>query len=368
MGERMICAGCGVEIQTEKEGETGYTPESALKRDVVICQRCFRLKHYNEVQDISLTDDDFLRMLNQLGSQKALIVKVVDLFDFEGSWLDGMHRFTGGNPVLLVGNKVDLLPKSVKRNKVIQWMKKQAKEYGLKPVDVTLMSADTGEAVLETAELIEKYRGNGDVYVVGCTNVGKSTFINKLLREFGAEDEAMITTSNIPGTTLDMIDVPLDDGSVLYDTPGIINHNQLSHLLSKKDLKIITPKKEVKPIIFQLKPSQTLFFGAMGRIDFIEGAQQSFIVYMSNDIHIHRTKLEKADELYTNHAGKLLSPPSEEDLSSFPPFNMKEWKIPSGKIDIVFPGLGWITISGEGSVIRTHVPDGIHVTMRDSIF
>ncbi len=368
MGEKIICSGCGVEIQTENEGETGYAPPSALKRDIVICQRCFRLKHYNEVQDVSLTDDDFLNMLNQLSVKKALIVKVVDLFDFDGSWLDGMHRFTGGNPVLLVGNKIDLLPKSVKRNKVINWMRRQAKEYGLKPVDVMLMSAESGEGVMETAKAIDELRNGGDAYVVGCTNVGKSTFINKLLKEFGAAEEEMITTSNIPGTTLDMIDIPLEDGRTLYDTPGIINHHQMAHLVTKKDLKIISPRKEVKPIIFQLEEAQTLFFGGLSRMDFQEGPKQSFIVYMSNELHIHRTKMEKADELYEKHAGEMLSPPGVENIKSFPPLQMKEWKLPSGKVDIVFSGLGWVTVSGEGSVIRTHVPEGVHVTMRDSIF
>ncbi|SDN44504.1 ribosome biogenesis GTPase YqeH [Alkalicoccus daliensis] len=368
MGEKIICAGCGVEIQTEKPGETGYAPASALQRDVIICQRCFRLKHYNEVQDVSLTDDDFLRMLNQLSSREALIVKVVDLFDFDGSWLSGMPRFIGNNQVLLVGNKVDLLPKSVKRPKVINWMKRQAKEYGLKPVDVTLMSAASGEAVLETAQAIDKYRKGKDVYVVGCTNVGKSTFINQLLKEFGAGDGPMITTSNIPGTTLDMIDVPLDDDSTLYDTPGIINHHQMAHLVTKKDLKIISPRKEVKPKIYQLQQAQTLFFGGLARFDFIEGDPQSFVVYMSNELTIHRTKLEKADNLYQNHVGGLLTPPNAEELDEFPPFKEKEWKMPKEKVDLVFSGLGWVTVNGEGGTIRTYAPEGVTVTMRESIF
>ena len=35
-------------------------------------------------------------------------------FDFNGSLIPGLHRFIGDNPVLLVGNKVDILPKSLK--------------------------------------------------------------------------------------------------------------------------------------------------------------------------------------------------------------------------------------------------------------
>ncbi|MBU9713374.1 ribosome biogenesis GTPase YqeH [Evansella tamaricis] len=364
----IMCSGCGIKIQTDEKDKIGYTPKSALERDVIICQRCFRLKHYNEVQDVSLTDDDFLKILNELGKKDALIVKVIDIFDFDGSWLSGLPRFVGKNPILLVGNKVDLLPKSVKRAKVIQWMKRVSKEYGLKPTDVHLMSAESGEGVLETANLIEQYRKDRDVYVVGCTNVGKSTFINRLLKEFGADDEFLITTSNIPGTTLDMIDVPLDDGASLFDTPGIINHHQMAHLLDKKELKIISPRKEVKPKVFQLSPEQTLFIGGMGRFDFIHGEDQSFVCYFSNEVTIHRTKLEKADELYENHLGGLLSPPFKENVEFFPPLVKQEWKLDEDKQDIVYSGLGWITVHGKGATVRTYAPKGVHVSVRPSIF
>ncbi len=79
------------------------------------------------MQDVPLTDDDFLKILNEIGDSEGLIVKVVDIFDFNGSWLPGLHRFVGSNPILLVGNKVDLLPKSVKHSKLIHWMKHEAK-------------------------------------------------------------------------------------------------------------------------------------------------------------------------------------------------------------------------------------------------
>ncbi|MCD8511102.1 MAG: ribosome biogenesis GTPase YqeH [Bacillus sp. (in: Bacteria)] len=364
----VICSGCGIQIQTEDAKKIGYTPKSAMEREVVICQRCFRLKHYNEVQDVSLTDDDFLKILNTLGKKKALIVKIVDIFDFDGSWLPGLHRFVGNNPILLVGNKVDLLPKSVKRTKLIQWMRATSKNYGLDAAEVHLMSAETGEGVMETADIIEKHRNKGDVYVVGCTNVGKSTFINRLLKEFGADDEFMITTSNIPGTTLDMIDVPLDDGSSLFDTPGIINHHQMAHQLDKKELKIISPRKEIKPTVFQLRSGQTLFMGGVARVDFTEGEEQSFVCYFSNDLKIHRTKLEKADELYDNHLGELLTPPMKENKDSFPPLVKKEWKFSKDKQDIVISGLGWITVHGSGATVRVHVPKGVHVSVRESIF
>lgn len=243
MIEMPNCIGCGTTIQTEDKTAVGYAPPSSLEKDAVICQRCFRLKNYNEIQPVSLTDDDFLRILNGLGTQQGLIVKIVDIFDFNGSWLPGLHRFVGKNPVLLIANKADLLPKSVKPKKVINWLKREAKALGLQPVDVLLVSAHKGKGMAEAMEAIDEYRQGQNVYVVGCTNVGKSTFINRIIKQATGEGE-VITTSHFPGTTLDMIEIPLDDGSALYDTPGIINHHQMAHHIDSSELKYIMPKKK----------------------------------------------------------------------------------------------------------------------------
>jgi len=364
--EKLQCVGCGVEIQTERPDELGYAPKSALEKEVIICQRCFRLKHYNEVQDVSLTDDDFLKILNGIGETDGLVVKVVDIFDFNGSWLPGLHRFVGNNKVLLVGNKADLLPKSIKKNKLIHWMKREAKELGLKSVDVFLMSAQKGQGIREIAEAIEHYREGKDVYVVGCTNVGKSTFINAIIKEVTGEKD-IITTSQYPGTTLDMIDIPLDNGASLYDTPGIINHHQMAHYVDKRDLKLISPKKEIKPKVYQLNEGQTLYFGGLARLDYVQGGRKSLTCYVSNDLHIHRTKLEKADELYEKQAGELLQPPRPEQMDEFPELVAHEFTIKNEKTDIVFSGLGWVTVNESGSKVVAHAPKGVGVFVRDSL-
>ncbi|TYS68818.1 ribosome biogenesis GTPase YqeH [Sutcliffiella horikoshii] len=366
MEEQIVCIGCGVAIQTENPEGLGYAPPSSLNKEAVICKRCFRLKHYNEIQDVSLTDDDFIRILNSIGQTQGLVVKIVDIFDFDGSWLPGLHRFVGNNKVLLVGNKVDLLPKSVKPNKVINWMKQAAKELGMKPEDVFLISADKGTGVKELAQAIEDYRDGKDVYVVGCTNVGKSTFINRIIREFSGEAD-VITTSQFPGTTLDMIDIPLDNGASLFDTPGIINRHQMAHFVDKKELKVISPKKEIKPKIFQLNEAQTLFFGGLARFDYVKGGRNSFTCYVSNDLYIHRTKLENADNVYKEHLGDLLQPPGNEFVDSFPELVAHEFTIKDEKTDIVFSGLGWVTINEPGIKVVAHVPKGVGVMVRKSL-
>lgn len=364
--QQYLCMGCGVKVQTDNPEELGFAPASALEKETIICQRCFRLKHYNEVQDVSLTDDDFLKILNGIGQTDALIVMLVDIFDFNGSWLPGLHRFVGHNKILLVGNKVDLLPKSVKHHKLINWMKQESKELGLRPEDVFLISAAKGINVKETAAAIDELRNGKDVYVVGCTNVGKSTFINRIIKEVTGEED-VITTSHFPGTTLDIIKIPLEDGKALIDSPGIINHHQMAHFVDKKDLKIITPKKEIKPKVFQLNEGQTLFFGGLARFDYISGGRRSFVCHVSNEINIHRTKTENADELYEKHVGEMLTPPRLDQLEGFPELVRQEFIIKEAKTDVVFSGLGWITVNEPGTKVAAYVPKGVQTLTRKSL-
>ena len=86
--EGLRCIGCGALIQTDNKNEIGYTPMSALlksfENDEVFCQRCFRLRHYNEIQPVNLTDDDFRRLLEQIADTNSLVVYVMDVFDFSG--------------------------------------------------------------------------------------------------------------------------------------------------------------------------------------------------------------------------------------------------------------------------------------------
>ncbi|MHA6252177.1 ribosome biogenesis GTPase YqeH [Oceanobacillus sp. CAU 1775] len=364
--ETIQCQGCGTEIQTTNKNGLGYTPESALEKETILCQRCFRLKHYNETQDVPITDDDFLNMVSSISQSKGLIVHIIDIFDVNGTLIKSLPRITGDNPIILVGNKLDLLPKSTNPNKLIQWLKKEAKDAGIKVKDVFLISSVKKTGIDELKDEIEFYRKGKDVYIVGTTNVGKSTFINTLIKDSTGHNN-VITTSYFPGTTLGFIKIPLDDKSNLIDTPGIVNKQQISHFLSAEDLKVITPRKEIKSRVYQLNDQQTLYIGGLARIDFVKGERQSFICYFSNELEIHRTKLENADELFRKHHGKLLQPPNEESQDLLPAFTEHAYKLTDGRTDIIFPGLGWITVTGEQSTVVVHSPKGIAVSLRNPL-
>jgi len=206
-----------------------------------------------------------------------------------------MALLSQGNDVLLVGNKKDILPKSVKPGKISQWLMERAHEEGLRPVDVVLTSAQNKHAIKEVIDKIEHYRKGRDVYVVGVTNVGKSTLINAIIQDY----------------------------------------------LTAKNLKYVSPKKEIKPKTYQLNPEQTLFLGGLGRFDFIAGEKQGFTAFFDNELKLHRTKLEGASAFYDKHLGTLLTPPNSKEKEDFPKLVQHVFTI-KDKTDLVISGLGWI--------------------------
>lgn len=362
------CSGCGVKLQSDEASKPGYVPSASRGREQVICRRCFRIKHYNEASSVAVDRDEFLRLLGGIAHRKGLVVHIADIFDFEGSLISGLQRFVGDNPVLLVVNKIDLLPKAINPNRIVNWLQKQAKDEGLKIVDVVLCSARRNIGFERVIQTIGHFRRGQDVFVVGATNVGKSTLINRLIKDYSDLD-AELTTSQYPGTTLDMVHIPLEDGKHIVDTPGIVYDHRLTELVPKPDLAAVLPDKPIKPKVYQLESGQTLFFGALARFDFSRGEPQSFTCYVSNAIDIHRTKRERADTLYAEHKGELLQPPPKERLDQLPAWTRHNLRIPRGsQSDVYISGLGWIAVNSQaGAEVDVYAPKGVRVRIRPAL-
>ncbi|MBU1020736.1 MAG: ribosome biogenesis GTPase YqeH [Firmicutes bacterium] len=345
--EETRCIGCGSVIQSENPKKAGFIPSSKLASDAedLICRRCFRLKNYNEITPLEITKDDYLKIISQIGKTDSLIVKIIDIFDIEGSLIPQIQKITNYNDLVIVANKRDLLPKAVKDSKLIHHLKKILADNEVKPQSLYLMSALKNQNIDQIFKDILAIAKDRDIYVVGATNVGKSTFINSLLKSYAGSKKDIITVSSLAGTTLDLIKIPIDKNYII-DTPGLVNDNQITHYLSTEAMKVVTPKKEVKPMVFQLDPEQTLFFGGLARIDFVSGEKTSFICYVSEFLKIHRTKLINADDFYIKHQKELLTPPFKDDADF--PLKMYLFNIKSNyKTDIVLPGLGFVTVLGS---------------------
>lgn len=370
--EEIRCIGCGAILQSQDANEPGYLPASALAKimsgetENVYCQRCFRLRHYNEIMPVHTDNDDFLKLLSTIGNTKnALVVNVVDLFDFDGSVIPSLPRFIGDNKFILVGNKIDLFPQNTNQKKVKDWLRQQANKVGLFPEEIFLVSAKRKTNIDDFLSFLAQRAGKkNDIYFVGTTNVGKSTLVNSIIAAMG-DVKDLITTSRFPGTTLDRIEIPLEEGNMLIDTPGIISPNQLAHFLDSDQLELISPQKRLKPVTFQLQPGQTIFLAGIGRIDFVAGQPANFVVYADQKLYLHRTKTENADAFYEKHIGELLTPPRTDQIDEVPALVGKIFK-PQDKSDLIFGGIGFITVPG-GITVKTYTPNQIGLGMRRAI-
>ena len=76
-----------------------------------------------------------------------------------------------------------------------------------------------------------------------------------------------VTTSNLPGTTLGVIEVDLGQGKTLYDTPGLIIQESFTRHCSTDELKLVVPRKRVEPTTYRVEPGGSLLVGGMCRID-----------------------------------------------------------------------------------------------------
>ena len=192
----------------------------------LICKRCFSLKHYNTALNVTLQEDDYLRHLSHLREKRALLLLVVDVIDFPGSLFPNLHTLASpSSRVLVVANKIDLLPKNVDENfynrleaLILDECKTSSLE-GYPVAGVVFTSVKSGEGLESLTDFILESWGNrGDVYLLGCTNVGKSSLFNYLLQSLcgaspGQLDVAggppVATISHWPGTTLGVLSFPI---------------------------------------------------------------------------------------------------------------------------------------------------------------
>ncbi|XP_053994280.1 nitric oxide-associated protein 1 isoform X1 [Hylaeus volcanicus] len=222
------CGGCGALLHCKDPAIPGYLPSELMSKTdnedlkLMICQRCHFLKFYNASLEVNVSIEDYPKLLSIIKRKKCAIILIVDLTDFPCSiWPDLksiMHPFT---PIFLVGNKIDLLPRDCPRffdNVREQLLETLIDRTGIKRENVThvaLTSAKTGWGIEELINKLQlKWRHKGDVYLVGCTNVGKSSIFNMLLNSDYCKVQALdlvqrATTSPWPGTTLNLLKFPI---------------------------------------------------------------------------------------------------------------------------------------------------------------
>jgi ribosome biogenesis GTPase A len=425
------CGGCGALLHCKDTAIPGYIPSEIFKNrlskggailEAIVCQRCHFLKSYNLALQVQVTPEDYPKVLSTISEKQGLVILMVDLLDFPCSIWPGIGEIFGSKtPIIVVGNKVDLLPQDNKaflqhvKMTLLNSVKLQGfATFNIK--DVALISAKTGFGVEELiTRLYGLYQFKGDVYIVGCTNVGKSTLFNAFLQSDYCKTQAVdliqrATTSVWPGTTLNLLKFPIkrpagfrqylrhkrleimqqvqaeesrlrkeqlrvtqnpkyaslmghiditrnpytqidepndlfgvqgnaNEGGMLkmginersmeyafskwcYDTPGVVQPDQIIHLLTTEELVLTLPKELILPRTFCIKPNSTVFIGGLARLDYIDGSGSvRLTIFSAKELPITVCDTQDAKDIYQELLGSdLFNVPkgNNERISKWP--------------------------------------------------
>ena len=260
------CIGCGSILQDTDKNKDGYVLDINDK----LCQRCFRIRYYNEYKNTIRDNNDYLKILDSINNDD-LVVYVTSLLDIRLDYIDSFKN------VIVVLTKRDILPKSVKDEKLIKYIKSR-----YNPLEVIVVSSVKNYNIDYLFDILRQYKKK-NIYVVGTTNGGKSTLINKLIKNY-SDNDVVITSSMYPSTTLDKIEINIL-GLNIIDNPGLINKGSIVNYIDNNLLKKITIKKEIKPKTYQLNGKGSILIEDLIRLDY-DTKGTSMTIYVNNLVNI----------------------------------------------------------------------------------
>lgn len=233
------CIGCGAELTLEK-GKLGYTKD--IESD--LCMRCFNIKNYNKYEKVDHLEE-INTIIKEVKASNDIVIFVVDVFNLSNKIKEIVDYLN--NNVILCITKYDLV--DIDESKILNYL-------NINTLGTIVISSKNNYNLDNLMELIEENKKSNNVYLVGYTNAGKSTLINKIIKNY-SNNNYELTTSVLPSTTLDFVKVNVNDNLTLIDTPGIIVSNIIDYL-DEEEIKKVIPKKKIKPQIYQIKAEQTI--------------------------------------------------------------------------------------------------------------
>lgn len=366
---KKVCAGCGASLQSLDPSLPGYVPSNLdFEQNEVLCQRCFKLKHYNTNTVIKVDEQEYLRTM-EIETQNNIILYVIDIFNFYGSLIPGLNKYAPSSKIIVLVNKIDVFPHIINQERLLNYIKMQLKVNNIPYDEIEIISATHNYHFDELLNLIKTYPTYKNIYLIGNANTGKSSIINTLMKSYCNTTQQFVTTSLYPGTTLKLLKIPFINDCYLYDTPGLYSETNIYHYVDNKNLKYILPKKEMKPVTFQLNPQQSLFLGSLCRLDVLKCPKKTpFIVFCNHQVKLHRTKL---DENIARKFDKfILDPlfiPKGKNILTLNDLQATDLLVKSKqRMSLFINGLATIDILGNNVQLRVYAPKGVKVELNES--
>lgn len=269
------CLGCGAVLQTIDSKKMGYIDEEILDK-AKYCQRCFKITHYNQnlIMPLPNINETLVKEINKKAKY------VFFLIDFINICKETMDTYLNikCNKVLVI-NKLDIIPRSVKLDKLRTFLK------DIYNVDNVIFVSSKYKKNINSIYQVMHLNNIMEAYILGYTNAGKSTLINEICLSNGIVDNK-ITTSLIPNTTLDFIKIIINDNKTIIDSPGFTLNKVLYELTDFDLIKRIVPKDVLKPRTYQLKDNSGLMIE--DKFVIYVNKKNSFTCYFSNQIAINK--------------------------------------------------------------------------------
>ena len=188
------------------------------------------------------------RMIKEGIDLVDVVILLVDARIPKSSFIPDVDEFTKNKEKIIVFSKYDLCDIE-KTNKWIEYYK----NLGYK---VTTSSKDDSKIKEKIISLVKKFMNTinekrkekgllpkkARVMIVGVSNVGKSTLINKLV------NKKVASVGNLPGVTKSLSTVKINDKIELIDTPGVLWPKLENDIIALNLASMNIIKEEVLPL------------------------------------------------------------------------------------------------------------------------
>ena len=361
------CYNCGAILQSDDPTKEGYINKDTLEnaaQNFMFCEKCFEVERFHQTANEPVISDDYLYFLNDAKKKNALIVYVVNAFSFEASFSSTVNKIIQDMDILVVSNKIDLLPKDAKEKDIAEYIAHRFRASGLKITkdQVELASLNDDETAKHILSTIYEMRRGRDVYVIGTQMSGKSTLVRSFLRVYSNMSSGNIITHHYPHTKMQVMEIPLSKKTSLFDAPGMSATNSILNEIDNTTLKSIYLTKAVEPREISLSKGHALFIGGVAIVELVEGKKTKLTMFFHNKIQFKKMSGEHFQERFVQLVNRKLLTPSLTKIKSVHNLDCFEISVTEANYrDIGIQGLGWFTFEANKQTLRVYVPKGTSI-------